>query len=458
MNRLSGEESERRWNILLEREKKRAPSSAASTQQDPFDCSALGVPPSQTLVDNVLRDSAERWKDLEDRKVQTVAVSNEEGEEDSSRKRKRADGTIGWGWHANRLRLPENFDYETRQPMPPEDDAGGDRVVSLEDPSVHLSFERELWKLFRSVPTLEELEEEAMSGAKCQRMRHLHDEIAKGLQKHTRLDCHALSRLRMSDRHGLPSAKGTSLVTTIRLECWRRHLKRGSSPDGYRLELEFLASQTLKDVHDAICELSMDELWTSSDNGDSENAAPSGMFLIEGVFFTAGSVDYATPIIKWLGDSSSHPLRRTFLGLPVNEPLVFKPMSEARLEQLKWRTGVRYCHSHHGDVECSVFLTDIRRCYKTPYSSYPVIHDVWTPVYPFIECEACHHRVGVLSTSANNEVTDGGPRALCESCYLQLHPSNEQPSNVQKYSIWRDQVDLSVENDSPDAPFQIPSR
>ena len=66
-------------------------------------------------------------------------------------------------------------------------------------------------------------------------------------------------------------------ATTIRLECWKRQLKRGSSPDGNRLVLELLGTQTLQDVHDVIVELSHDDLWDDSQL-DTEQL-PSGLFL-----------------------------------------------------------------------------------------------------------------------------------------------------------------------------------
>lgn len=73
-----------------------------------------------------------------------------------------------------------------------------------------------------------------------------------------------------------------------------------------------------------------------------------------------------------------------------------------------------------------------------------------------VECEACQRRVGVLCASASNEMTDGGPRALCEPCHEQLYPSGgaESSTNVVKYSVWRDQVDLSVGHQKADIPFQ----
>ena len=431
-----------------------APASRGTSKKPiVFDCSDLVLPASQALVDKAIEASIQQWKDLEKRKVHGV---DEVVEKDSTNKRKRSGEQIRWGWHANRLRLPEYFDYATRESAPPEDDGSGDRVVSLEDTSVHLSFEQELWKIFRAVPTVEQIEAEALEGAECRHMRALNVEMTDGIQQHSRMDCHALSRLRMNDRHGLPHMKNDTgvLATTIRMECWRRHMKRGSSPDGNRMELEFLGSQTLQDVHDVIVELSKDELWNDSEETRGNEEA-AGMFFVEDTFFTSGSVDYTSSILTWLDGTNPGPPRRSFLGLPLKGSLKIQQMSSVRLDQLHWRLGVRYFHSLHGDVECSVFLTDIRQCRISSKMSFPIIYDVWTPPYSMVECEACRHRVGVLCASSSNNMTDGGPRALCKSCHQQLHPlsGTELSASVLKYSVWRDQVELSVGHQDPDTLF-----
>ena len=418
---------------------------------DPFDCSDLVVPTSQDLVNEATTSAIKQWKALEQRKVIPV----DQPVKQPSRKRPPSGEKINWGWHAHRLRIPEFFDYATRAPRPPPDDGTGDRVVSLEDTSVHLSFEQELWNIFKSVPTVQQLEAEALEGAQCPRMRALHVEISEGIREHSRMDCHGLNRLRMADRHGLPCVKSGEYATTIRLECLRRQVKRGSSPDGCRLELELLGTQTLQDVHDVLVELSKDDLWDDAKQTEEDNQEVSGMFFIEGTFYTAGSVDYSTSILEWLDDEDPSPPRRAYLGLRENEPLHVKPMSSFILEELHWRMGMRYVHAHHGDVECSVFLTDIRYGLMSPNMSYPIVHDIWSSSYSMIECEACRTRVGVLCASSSNERTDGGPRAVCEMCYKQLYPSGDAQSSasILKYSVWRDQADLSLGLQEPGALF-----
>lgn len=461
MKRTSGEESERRWKILKGRASTQnhdndAKQSAADT--DPFDCSDLVVRTSQALVDEALSVAVKQWKDLEQRKVVPVVEDVVEQDSSSRSKKRRAPGEkVTWGCHAHRLQIPEFFDYACREPNPPPDDGTGDRVVSLEDTSRQVSLEGELWKIFHAVPTVQDLEASALEGAKCRNMRALHTEMTRGIQQHSRMDCHALCRLRMSDRHGLPAyhqKDSNQKATTIRLECWRRHIRRGSSPDAGRLEMEFLGSQMLQDVHDAIVELSNDELWDDSKQRSNDDAA--GVFFIEDTFYTSGSVDYSSNIITWLGDGKNPgPPLRSFLGLPLKEPLKVETMSSVRLEQLNWRLGIRYYHCHHGDVECSLFLTDIRHGPISSKTSYPIIHDVWSPSYSMTQCEACRHNVGVHCASSSNELTDGGPRALCEMCHEQLYPlGNGTESNVVKYSVWRDQVDLSVGHQEPGVSFQ----
>ena len=151
---------------------------------------------------------------------------------------------------------------------------------------------------------MQELEAEALEGAECPRMRALHVEISEGIREHSRMDCHGLNRLRMADRHGLPCVKSGEYATTIRLECLRRQVKRGSSPDGCRLELEFLGTQTLQDVHDVLVELSKDELWDDSEQTEEE---PTGVWnvLYRRHFlycWTCGLLDFHS---EWLDDKGS---------------------------------------------------------------------------------------------------------------------------------------------------------
>jgi hypothetical protein len=101
-------------------------------------------------------------------------------------------------------------------------------------------------------------------------------------------DYHALSRLRMPDRHGLPpyyaqqssrkqrittttttttnnnnSNSQTDTTSTITFEIWRRQPKRSCTSDCNRMVLEFRASQTLWDLHMILSQMAEDELWNA---------------------------------------------------------------------------------------------------------------------------------------------------------------------------------------------------
>jgi len=242
------------------------------------------------------------------------------------------------------------------------------------------------------------------------------------------------------------------------------------------MAIEFLGSQTLEDFHNALVELSGDELWnlkptgtniddsnsnsnvdnagnnnsssSNNDNAEKEQQESSGYFFIEGVFYTYGSVDYVGPILEWLksGKRKVVEKRYKYLGLENylhdgNELLV-KPMSGTRLEDVAMRLGFRYVHVHHGDVECSVFAVDRKLGRRSSYN-YPLVHDVWTISYYMPDCEGCERVPAVIATSTDCDVTDGH-RALCEACARELDLQKKAPDKIEKYTIWREQGDLSL--------------
>jgi hypothetical protein len=531
MKRLTSRESERQWTTLLQlggqRQHKKQPRPFPPAD-DPFSCESIAPATIQDQVKEVLEEYIQQWKELDQRKV----VNNDEGteieddenddaslqqnEEEKSqeslygqhkaqdhdsdndgkpysrntindnrtatkdkyqppRKRRRRGG---WRFSDRHITLPEYFDYATKRDSPPEDDddGKGDRVISLLDPTRQFSYHQELWKLFASVPTLADLEEQNKANERIVQhtLSHtskLHKEMVEGMQKHARLDAHALSRLRMSDRHGLPGttnlapnchgATASPDTATIRIECWKRQPKRGSGSDPYRMVLEFLACQTLLDVHNSLEQLSEDDLWetragkgssVSSDETNGEhhqNTAmdnvSSGFFFIEDNFYVTGNVDYATPILEWL-DSEERPAgaRRAYLGISTtNNPLPVKSMSETRLDEIPFRLATRYHHTCHGDVECAIFVVDLRLTHKATIP-YPILHDVWCPSYPVPQCEGCRKFPVMYSTSSTCKLTDGGPRALCESCCIHLKLFEKEPQSVQLYTTWRNQPDLSL--------------
>ena len=308
--------------------------------------------------------------------------------------------------------------------------------------------------------------------------QRLYQEIQEGFALNFRMDGHALSRLRNNDGHEMvplsrqnptipstttsTSAMSTSTTasttkrmalsedaktadkSTIRFECWRRHLRRGSSPDVDRAIFEFLGSQTLADVHNTIVELMEDDLWEMSESSSSsppslspptnehENSQDhdssgtaqdiSGCFFIEGTFYTNGSVDHVTPIQQWLAVSDA---RKALLRISTSAPLCKVPMSETKLKDIPWRLNTRYHHVHHGDVECSIYITDQRHDSNVTNAStgkpvpYPLVHDCWPPALPYMECEACQKLPISVFTSTKSVATQGY-RALCAPCLQRL--------------------------------------
>lgn len=456
MEKLSLKEFERRWGILLARG---PPDTISATdgincqqvdkQEDPFDCSSLAVPPTYDSVNSVALHFAEQWRDLDQRKVAEGMLPQDQdggGDSDENVTKKPRIEKLPY-WYTNQhVRLPEQFDYATRQPEPPADDGLGDRVVSLQDPSQSTSYHQELWKLFRSIPTAETLEKEALQGARLPNIQALTQEMMEGAQGYPRLDGHALSRLRTSDRHELPPYPPFSKrdTATIRFECWRRQPKRGATPDTNRAVLEFLGSQTLQDFHHVLVNMLEDGLWTNNNPNNADKQESSGFFFLEGIFYTVGSVDYTASIQTWLtlGTCLEQKDRADFLGLcPGNAPV--RSMADTRLDEIELRLGMRYHHVCHGDVECCIIATDQRLAAKASVP-YPILHDIWTPSYATPECEACRHRVAVIATATSCLQTGGGHRALCEECSRHLKLQVTAPDQIERYAVWKGQADLST--------------
>jgi len=450
--KTTGMEVRTQWEMLWGRKQTRSDTiprdqsdSDTGDNDDPFDCSHIAVLPSKQMVESVLTERIEKWKSLERRKVI---------------KELDAGAAKPKGWSVNRVRLPRNFDYDSKLPEPLEQE-GGEKVVSLQDPSKMISYERELWKIFKDTPTVEELNADRMVGAKCTQMRQVVEYMEANVQQAYGLQSHANVRLRMKDRHSLPDPPiSNSYFTTVRLEVWRRNLKNQPSMAAHRLELEFLASQTLEDVHAAIVELSEDEFWEETEEDQMKSSKErSGFFFVEDTFYNAaGKVDYVTPILIWLdGDKDNQTRknvqlpRRAYLGIHPDNEIHIKSMTNTRLDQIKWRLGTRYVHVHHGDVETAIFLSDIQLGPKQP-TSYPLIHDDWVPSYHAVYCDACgKNQPGAVATQGG-PMTDGAPRVLCSVCFDALF-WDQHNTTPAKFSIWRNQLDLSTGLEAPDVIF-----
>jgi hypothetical protein len=282
-------------------------------EDDPFSCKCIAVLPTHDIVENALKEYANEWKQLDDRKVNKAAkVSTKDIELNDDEDDDEDDGNISvnnaiattnatkttktkrhaGGWRSmddKRLSLPERFNYAGGGP-PPDDGysaGGGDRVISLDNPTQTLSYHKELWKLFNSIPTYRQLEDMARSGNQVNNTLRMYQETHA--VKAGTADYHALSRLRMPDRHGLPpyyvqSSSKQRLITTtttnnnnnnnnnnsqtdttstITFEIWRRQPKRGAPSDCHRMVLEFRACQTLWDLHMILSQMAEDELWNA---------------------------------------------------------------------------------------------------------------------------------------------------------------------------------------------------
>jgi len=370
--------------------------NGAKNDDDPFDCSDMAILPTKKLVDQVLEVKIKEWKELLSRIIantpsSTNPPSHEDDENDNENENENVNLTENtknkeWGWNANRIKLPDYFDYtnERGPPSPPPSVSTATdlksnktqsrkrrrrwQVLDLEHPTNILDYETELWKLFDSIPTEQELEniqqqqqqqhpqphpqitqtqtqtQDSMqitntvpSSEYVPHLQKVIKEIENGNKAFSRLDGHSLGRMRKKDRHHWPRMIHSSSTTTsscrtlqgvnIKIECWRRGLKRAAAVDPHRLEMEFDGHQTLYHVHCAIVAAAKDQLFedgmrmqrtkrkdrmAGNNNIDNNGAilgtgtgagtGAGGMFFIEGQFYVikGHDVDYVTPIINWL--------------------------------------------------------------------------------------------------------------------------------------------------------------
>ena len=414
--RISLKDHEAQWRMLLDRQTsfrkvQESISSLTTKIDDPFDCSSLIIPTLPAQAEQVVADALQAWEQLEERKVSAERNPI---------------------WYENHVRLPDHFDYTT-EGNPPQDHGGeGDCVVSLDDPSIHLSYERALRDLFATVPRASHV---VRRDHALQRTHAVLEEIRQGFKDYSRIDGHALARLRMKDRHGLPQSNSSQQVSTLSLECWRKLPGRFGALEPNRMVLEFLGTQTLLDVHRTLLELTDDHLWDRS----RAEAMDSGLFFIEGAFYGVGQVDYITPILAWLFPEKHSASRLNCLGLE-SVPISARPMQGISLQDLEMRLGVRYVHVCHGDVECSVYLMDRKISDKQPIS-YPILHDIWTPSFVVaVECEACRVRTATIATSTLCQESLGR-RLLCKLCCRQLRVPDEC---AEDFKTWKGQSDLSA--------------
>mmetsp|Transcript_4921 Transcript_4921/g.11035 ORF Transcript_4921/g.11035 Transcript_4921/m.11035 type:complete len:715 (+) Transcript_4921:172-2316(+) len=249
----------------------------------------------------------------------------------------------------------------------------------------------------------------------CQYTLRVKKDLQELLPKYTRMDAHSLGRLRVRDRHSLPlkaimnssaiSKEGlmkgeipsngtnaggearnktlstrnntTATTTTIRFEILRycSNLKRGSSPDNNRLEVELSGSLTLLDLHRVLVECKSQSYGGGNIENSNNSNVSGGVFFIENKFYTHGNSGKAVAdaINEWLveipmssnettseedgveasGAKAGHgnsgtagaPFRKRYLGLQIDAAFKeYTRMSEALLEETPLRLGVRYFH------------------------------------------------------------------------------------------------------------------
>ena len=506
---LTPSERSQRWNPLFQRQLRHAPhllsssSSSASSndkqEKDPFDCTDILQPSSQDLIDQHLQETLPHWEHLDARKIPMEASpplssnlnSNSNSNSNSNLKRK-------YGFNdddaMHRLRLPHHFDYQSRHPptttstsspshtttfSPPQ--APQQQVISLLNPMETVEYESELWKLFNSVPTHDYFQRPFNDASPvCPHIKRLNQEATQALKEYTRVDAHGLARMRFRDYHSLPSvshrtdrslSKWSSTssssnenhdntiteVSMIRLECWRTELVRGSGVANDKLEMELEGTQTLYDVHKAIVQQSKDDF-------DNSNTAvlDAGMFFMEHCFYITGNENYALPILEWIQSSQDEwtsRARKEYLGLSLSPqdddtPFPVKLMKEVRLQDVPFRIGVRYCHIFHGDLESSLFFTNVTTL-PTPPSpqrvtiprAVPSILDPWSSSIPAMICNACHHAAAVVvcandefmvGSGGGNNSKDQNPSSfakLCHECFYKLHydhPGKDHGNEVEE--------------------------
>lgn len=473
---------------------------------DPFACDDLIVPSSKEIIEDVIDNTISEWKELDDRKIIISSSSNNDGlEEDEQNhrvpKRMRRSG----------INLPKNFDYTTSSSSScptttttNTDDVDGDdedndesseeeKVICLTNPNSNLNYSTELYKLFSCVPTEEEIQIQRNGSAQIRNTHNLKKEIEDAIKEYTRVDCHSLSRLRLRTLNHLPPMDNDNngMNSIVRIECWNRLLKRGSSPDSHRFEAEFLCHSTnnnndinsppssscatLLDVHKAILnQYSSDTTVTNNNNDDDDN--DSGLFFIENIFYVHGNNHeryYTNPIISWLNeelcygnntDKIKFP-RKEYLGISYNtdDAPTIKPMSTAYLYNIDFRLAVRYAHFCYKTIESIFLFSDIRtttnglkqqqkklqECNSSTTNTaksitstnrsssiYPRIIDTFTRAYANTICQGCNHCVATVICDYKDEFTAGESTFLCTNCYYELHYDNNGNLRYNNYNVY----------------------
>ncbi|KAL7540416.1 hypothetical protein ACHAXR_010093 [Thalassiosira sp. AJA248-18] len=388
-----------------------------NSQDDVFDCSDLIIPPTHDLINQEVARGIERWKDLASRVIveedgpttttttdKTTFDGEGSADEDATVPLRNhellLDAAVRGDKRKQRL-LPYKFDYACKKKpsddngsvVANEDSSGGvvhhrPKVISLLDPTQTMDYDKELWRVFNSVKTQDELERIHALGNTtknvgdddsaddesprdvprhhgCQHTLGVKNNLKEWFAKYSRLDAHSLGRLRVRERHSdpvggiveLPSSsamtvkvmgadggsnhkevddtsdQSATLQSTIRFEILRhsQNLKRGSGPDNNRMEVELHVSQhTLFDLHRLLVECSLNtHSCTKEEGGDDDDNIRAGAFFIENTFYTCGEVGgkVGEAIQHWLDGKEPVSMKETS---KIDEESL--PTNEAKLE------------------------------------------------------------------------------------------------------------------------------
>jgi hypothetical protein len=504
-----------------------------------FDCSDLIIPPTTELIEQEVGKAIEKWKALDSRVIETDYFNDNDndgsGVKDDAASSSNGDPADGdqksTAGRPKKELLPPNFDYQCLLPPPDnnEDDEGNNtsaerkgkcqkRVISLMDPTKTLPYESELYKVFKSLPTMQEIERRYALGDcdddnaatagdigdndisdphsssnnfGCQHTIAVRNTLEKLRRRYTRIDAHSLGRMRVRDRHSslynystgdVGSTATTLLQTTLRFEVFKpqvEDLRRGSGPDGNRLEIELHGSQhTLLDLHRTLIEQS--PAYKVSDD------IPAGVFLIENVLYTHGDAGEAAAdsiISQWLDKCNSQPKVEDNKEVvppssaaadadgddsnPSQRKPKVVPMVGIKLEDIPIRLGVRYSHINLQSAKaCDNILSNASALYVTDIQTHPVlssspgedqkgdttripivIHDIWTSSQQSQTthdmCAACNYLPATVAT-VNDLLTDGSltfpsvensietvnqGTPLCALCFRELHYQRDDESS-----------------------------
>ena len=197
-------------------------------------------------------------------------------------------------------------------------------------------------------------------------------------------------------------------------------------------ELMFLGSQRLSDLRDSIVcvndhAVHLDVaknpgLQLVEENKRAKDAMPSGLFYINGTFFTDMrnklAKDYSENLLRWAAKQHDHGEYKV------------EEMSDARLSDLTIRLGFPYLYLHQGDCEHLLTFTDVRLKANTDpidVSCYPIARGHSSKLS--VRCCTCNRNAAVWVVVGCCKMPI--PRAhVCNKCLkLFCYDVNDEPVN-----------------------------